>query len=102
MEKKIQILKIIDFLSSVEIFGKTILSPPQIHYFQEYKQTLRHIEDEEKLDLVLANVVFSINRLLKQIVVFGRNISIEQRKFLEKIEQFDNQNELNQFLNLLS
>lgn len=102
LEAKIaKVKKIIDFLINVEMFWKKILSDEQIIYFKRYKLTVDNIVDEENLDTVTYNLLITMNKLSKQIAVYARNISMEQRKFLEWVDKFEDNQHLEWFINLI-
>lgn len=100
-EKKNNISKIIDSLLSLEIEWEEILNKEQINYFIDFKKIIYNIDDENSLNLIIENLTSAIKELSNKADVLSKNISLQNRTFLENIDKYEETKDINNlFFNL--
>ncbi|MCK9273120.1 hypothetical protein M0P65_06250 [Candidatus Gracilibacteria bacterium] len=100
-EKRNSIHKIIDTLLSIKIEEQKLLNQDQINYFIEFKKIIDNIADENSLDLIIENLVITISDLLNKADALSKNISLQNRTFLENIDKYEETKDINNlFFNL--
>ncbi|MFA5917393.1 MAG: hypothetical protein WC850_04130 [Candidatus Gracilibacteria bacterium] len=95
INKKIdKILELIDFLLGIKIGENSILSQNQISSLSSIKSNINDIQDENKLDLILENLVKTINNLSLRTINLKRNLTKKENDFYEKIERYNENKEI--------
>lgn len=95
INKKIdKILELIDFLLGIKIWENSILSQNQISSLSSIKSNINDIQDENKLDLILENLVKTINNLSLRTINLKRNLTKKENDFYEKIERYNENKEI--------
>jgi len=100
-EKKNSIQIIIKHLLDLEIEEQKLLNEDQINYFIDFKEIINNISDENSLDLIIENLVTTIKKLSYNADMLSKNISLQNRIFLENIDKYEETKDINNlFFNL--
>jgi len=92
------IIKLVDFLLELEIDGQTMLSPEQIAYFHTFKIDVENVQNEEDQDAIITALAQTIQKLSDDTDILSRKISEYNRNFLEKIERYEENQDIESLL----
>lgn len=96
--KKDIIHKLADFLLELEIDGQKMLNPEQIAYFQAFKTDVENVHSEDDQDAIITALAQTIQKISDDTDILSRKISGYNRAFLEKIERYKENHDIESLL----
>ncbi len=93
-EKVDKILELIDFILGIKVGENNLLSENQISSLSSIKASIKDIQDENQLDLILENLAKTINDLSTKTINLKRNLFRQDNIYTEKIERYDEDKEI--------
>lgn len=86
-EKVDKILELIDFILGIKVGENNLLSENQISSLSSIKASIKDIQDENQLDLILENLVKTINDLSVKTKKLDVSLTRQENIFSEKIDR---------------
>lgn len=96
--KKDIIRKLADFLLELEIDGQKILNLEQMDYFQAFKTDVENVHGEDDQNAIITALAQTIQKISDDTDILSRKISGYNRTFLEKIERYEENHDIENLL----
>lgn len=96
--KKDSIRKLADFLLELEIDGQKMLNPEQVAYFHAFKTDVENVHNEDDLSAIITALAQTIQKISDDTDILSRKISGYNRAFLEKIERYEENHDMESLL----